>query len=363
MNPEATQEQVQVWVECGADTNSTQFPFTRKHYMHPSVVDQFRMYNRNIGVYQTVMHYLNPTWFQNEKGKWILNAADSLKYGDLYLDFDYKMESDEDFDMIRSDVLTAIRYLKLILSVDVSQIHIYFSGFKGVHLTVDAQVLGVPAHYSLNHIFKEIASDIANYTLFKTMDTAIYDDKRMFRMVNSYNKKGERYKIPLTYEELCQLSLSDIREMAIQPRFLEKPALLPSPKAKLSLKKYIEKWTQMVSRQKEFQGKIRKLESLPACIQAMVDKIHRETIDERNNSATSLASFYFQQGIEREEALERMRLWGEEKCVPTLPYREISTIVHSVYNGQYRYGCGTFHRLSGVCDKENCPLFKKGEQS
>jgi hypothetical protein len=351
---------VPIWVECGADTQSLRFPFTRKHYFHPSQVDEFRWKFNNVGVYETVMRYIDPVWFQNEKGQWVINARDSLKYGDLYLDFDYKLEKDEDFEMIRSDVQTAIRYLKVILSIEVPQINIFYSGYKGIHLTVDARVLGVPPHQALNQIFKEIAMDISKYTLFNTLDTRVYDDKRMFRMINSYNKKGQRYKIPLTYQELCKLSLAEIRELAIQPRFINRPPIMPSPKAKVALEKYIQKWTQSINRQKDFRGRILKLDALPACIEAMLNKTFRETIDERNNSATALCSFFLQRGMEREEAIARLLVWGEENCLPPLPRREIETIVHSVYNGQYRYGCETFHRLSGVCDKENCPLFKKG---
>jgi hypothetical protein len=347
-----------IFVECGADTDSLRFPFTRKHYMHPSETHLFRQRFNNIGVYETMMQYINPEWFQNEKNQWVINTRDSLKYGDLYLDFDYKLESDEDFDKIKADVQTAMRYLKIILSIEPSQINLFYSGFKGIHLTVSAAVLGVQPHYALNQIYKEIATDIAKYTVFGTLDTRVYDDKRMFRMINSYNKKGQRYKIPITYDELINLNLAQIREMAVQPRFMQPPPIIPSPKAKLALDKYIQKWTQRYSKQKEFQGKIKKLEKAPACIDRMLEKIFRETIDERNNSATALASFFLQQGMERDEALARMFVWGEENCLPPLPKREVETIVHSVYNGQYRYGCETFHRLSGVCDKENCPLFR-----
>jgi|SRR5579875_1051724 len=353
-------ENVQVWVECGADTNSARFPFTRKHYMHPAYTDQFRYYHSNIGVYETVMRYINPIWFQNEKGKWMINARDSLKYGDLYLDFDYPLENDEDFEKIRSDVQMAIRYLKIILAIELNQINIFFSGYKGIHLTVDARVLGVEPHPALNQIYKEIALNISRYTTFGTLDSRVYDDKRMFRMINSFNKKGGRYKIPLTYDEICHKSLSEIRDMSKEPRWIKPPAVIPSPRAKVALNKYIQKWTESVNRTKVFSGKMLELKEIPLCIKTMLEKTFKETVDERNNSATALASFFFQKGMDREEALARLIQWGEENCQPALKQREIETIVHSVYNGQYRYGCETFKRLSGVCSLEECPLFKKG---
>ncbi len=348
-----------VYVECGADTTSKTYPFTRKHYMHPSEVDGFRDRYHNVGVYSTVMQYLNPEFFQNEKGRWILNAKDALKWGDMYLDFDRPLESEGDFDKIRADVMVGIRYLKLILAIEEDQIQIFFSGNKGIHLTVSGHVLGLTPHVSLNQIYREIALDVQRYVQYDTLDLRVYDDKRMFRMVNSLNKKGNRHKIRITHEELEKLSLAEIRKIAEQPRLMPAPSLITSKRAKLALEKYIQKWTERATAAKEFQGKIRKLEKLPPCIKAMEEKVFRETIDERNNSGTALASFYFQQGMERDEALARMIVWGENNCSPSLPRRDMEIITNSVYNGQYRYGCGEFERLSGVCDKANCPIFNR----
>jgi len=349
----------QLFVECGADTNSEKFPFTRKHYMHPSETVKFRNHYGNIGVYETVMQYINPEFFQNERGKWVLNARDALKWGDLYLDFDRPLESEDDYNKLRHDVYIAFRYLKNILSIEPDQINVFYSGHKGIHLTVSGHVLGLNPHVSLNQIYREIALDISKYTLFDTMDTAIYDDKRMFRMVNSFNKKGGYFKVPITQEELRKCSLEEVRALAKEPRFIQPAPLIPSNRAKIALEKYIQKWTERNNRATEYQGKIKKLEALPPCIKTMIERTFRETIDERNNSGTALASFYMQQGMPRDEAMARMIVWGEENCSPRLSKRDMEIIVNSVYNGQYRYGCEAFARLSGVCDKDKCPLFNK----
>jgi Primase C terminal 1 (PriCT-1) len=354
-------EQPVVYVECGADRDhpNPKLRFTRKHYLHPSQVDLFRNHFNNIGVYQTIMHYINPLWYQDERGKWLINAKDSLKYGDFYLDFDTVIQGEEDFQKIREDVSMAIRYLNVILHIDKSQIQFYFSGNKGIHVVVDAKIIGIEPHPALNLIYKEIAKDIEKYCKHKTIDTRVYDDKRMFRMINSINKKSGMYKIPLTYEEIQKLSYQEIINLARQPRFIKFPDPVPSNKAKLAFQKIAEEWTKRINYQKEFSGKLLELKVEPPCIKKMKERTFRETIDERNNSATALTSFYYQQGISREEALYRMKIWGQENCLPPLPNREIETIVNSVYNHHYRYGCETFKRLSGVCDKENCPLFNK----
>lgn len=354
-------EETVVFIECGADKESANpaFRFTRKHFMWPSEADKFRTYYGNTGVYQTVMHYINPLWFQNERGKWIINAKDSLKIGDFYLDFDTIVTSEADYKKMKADVTIALRYLKVILNIDESNVRFFFSGNKGLHLTVDTHVMDLEPHVALNEIYRDIAKEIEEYCENDTLDTAIYDDKRMFRMVNSINKKSGLHKIPITLEEFKTLSYEELKKLATKPRQIPPANIIPSQKAKLAFKKYVEDWTGRVTRQQEFTGKLTELKVNPPCIQQMLDKTFRETIDERNNSGTALASFYFQQGIERDEVMVRLKQWGESNCMPPLKSGEMEVIVNSVFNGQHRYGCRSFERLSGVCDKKNCPIFNR----
>jgi hypothetical protein len=350
-----------VFVECGADViiDHQRRYFTRKHYLHPSQLDAFRMHFQNINVYHTMMHYINPVWYQNEKGRWLINAKDSLKYGDFYLDFDTQIETEQDFQKIKEDVQMAVRYLQVILHIPKQQIQFYFSGYKGVHVVVSAATIGIEPHESLHLIYKEIAQDIATFCKHGTLDTRVYDDKRMFRMVNSINGKSGMYKIPISYDELMNLSYLDITQLAKQPRVIEIPEPVISNKAKNAFQRIAEEWTKRLTKTKEFTGRLLELKVEPPCIKAMKEKIFHETVDERNNSATALTSFYFQQGLSRDEAMSQMKIWAQENCLPALPEKEVETIVHSVYNNHYRYGCETFHRLSGVCDKQMCPLFNR----
>lgn len=349
-----------VWVECGADLiGNEKFPFTRKHYMFPEYTWQFRQAYNNTGVYQTQMQYINPVWYQNPKGKWLINAGESLKWGDFYLDFDTVIEKEEDYQKLKEDVRTALRYLTVIMNIDIQQIRFFFSGNKGIHLTIPAVTLGLEPHAALNQIYKIIMEDIGQYCKNGTLDPKVYDDKRMFRMVNSWNLKGNAYKIPITHDEFVKMSISEIRQLAQSPREIRVADPVPSTRARLVIKQHIEDWTQRVNRRVEFSGKIKKLESEPPCIQAMWEKVFRETVDERNNSAASLASFYMQQGIEYEECLARILKWNDENCSPPQKPREVEMTVSSVYNGQHKYGCESFKRLSGVCDKDKCPLFTK----
>lgn len=364
MNSEETTQQPTtdvVWVECGADLiGNEKFPFTRKHYMYPEYTYQFRQAYKNQGVYQTVMQYINPIWYQNDKGKWLINAGESMKWGDFYCDFDTVIGSEEDYMKLKQDVKTALRYITVIMNISIEQVRFFFSGGKGIHITVPAETLGLEPHVALNQIYKMIAEDIRQYCKHDTLDPKVYDDKRMFRMVNSWNIKGQAFKIPITYDEFNTLSYAELKQLAQQPREIVVADPVPSTRAKLVIKQHIEDWTNKINRRTEFSGKIKKLKEEPPCIKAMYEKIFRETVDERNNSGAALASFYLQQGIEYEEALARIYKWNEEQCSPPQKPREVEMTVQSVYNGQHKYGCATFQRVSGVCDKEKCPLFQKG---
>lgn len=360
-------EQYDVFVECGAGLHEDLYPntearFTRKHFMRPGEIQGFIDRYKNIDIFQTMMHYLNPIWYQSPKGKWLIDAEVSLKASDFYLDFDYLIENEEHYQMLKEDVNIAIRYLTIILKIPKSQLQIYYSGSKGIHLVVPMTSLGLMPHISLNKIFKDLIEDINNYIPNGTLDTGIYDDKRLFRVPNTFNYKGQRFKVPITFEEFGKFDYKELREVSKAPRTVPAVMIVESSISKRILEAMITEWTNRAQKQQEFSGRILNIKELPPCIKAMHEKLFKETVDERNNSGTALASFYMQKGITYEECLGILMQWGQEQCSPPLKPSDIEVIVSSVYTGKYRYGCGTFERVSGVCDKSICPLFNRSKK-
>ena len=72
-----------------------------------------------------------------------------------------------------------------------------------------------------NCIYKYIANFAKGFTPNKTVDTQIYDNKRLFRIPNTRHEKSGLYKIPITLNELQTLSIDQIREMAVKQRVIE----------------------------------------------------------------------------------------------------------------------------------------------
>ena len=353
-----------VFIEVGAGLPeayypNTKFRFTRKKFIEPQDIQSMIARYRGIDVYQTMMHYLNPIWITTPKGKAIIDAEMSYKASDFYLDFDKPISSEEDYKLLKQDVEVAIRYFTIILKIPSDQIRVYFSGSKGIHLTIPMLTLGLEPSISLHKLYREIAMDINRYIMYETLDTAIYDNKRLFRIANTFNSKGERYKIPISLKEFRSLTYEALRELAKEPRWIElSPNALSEPTRNI-LKSKMKMWEDKGDKSKEFSGKILNVKELPPCIKHMHERMFIETVDERNNSGTALASFYFQKGMPHDEAKALLHEWGSKNCEPPLNEGSIDTIIESVYTGAYRYGCATFERLSGICDKENCPLFAK----
>ena len=354
------------YVECGAgltpERNNTKFPFTRNHFMHPDQVYQFQNHYQNIDVYKTSMVYINPVWRVNRRGKNVIDAGRSLKWSDFYLDFDSDLETEEEHRYMKEDIEVAIRYLTLIFKFPESYVRIYFSGRKRYHLVIDENSIGIEPNIKLNQIFKEIGEEIKGYTHNETLDVGIYDDKRLFRRPNSIHGKSYLYKIPLTVDEFRKYTLEEVRELARNPRVVDYPTTPIKSRAALVFEDVIRKWTERAKNQEEFSRKVLTITDVPPCIKEMHERDFKETVDERNNSGTALASYYYQRNLPYGETLDILKKWGAENCVPALEVEDIKTIVDSVYNGGYRYGCNTFERLSGVCDRKNCPLFRRKDK-
>lgn len=282
------------------------------------------------------------------------DIAKSDLYGDLYLDFD----DVNDFARVRADALTALSYLKIVYHISDNQVQIYFSGNKGIHIIVPAKILGIEPMPLLNGVFKTIALSIKSFTPNKTIDTQIYDNKRLFRVVNTIHEKSKLYKIPITSDELRNLTEEEIKIMAQQPREMHFSTLFSTNNiAQQQFQRAVEEYYLLDKESKKDKRFKSKYDFTPPCIQYILENGAPE--GQRNITIACLTGFCKNSGKSLNETIDFITEWNDKNIKPT-GAQEMRKTIKSIFMGEKIYGCSTLKTIS-VCDESRCKLAKKKE--
>jgi hypothetical protein len=281
----------------------------------------------------------------------------------LYMDFDNK----ENPDRARREAIAVVK--KLITEYDVPEgnICIAFSGMKGISLTIDYEIFGAEVSAYLPMIWKSLVQQLVSELNLKTIDLAIYERRRLWRILNSKHQKSGLYKIPLTFPELENLNIGKIKELAKQPRsLLTKPDAKPVEKAVRLFQKHkviAESW--LIERKASFKrAELNTMEDDPPCIKRRLE-IGAEP-GHRNSFLFQIAVYYAHTGLKESEILGIAQRFTERcKGEPPLMEGEIESVVHSAFKGveegRYNVGCSS-EALADLCDREKCPFFSKPEE-
>ena len=269
-----------------------------------------------------------------------------------YLDFDGDIQSDKDYNELKSSVLIAIGAINQELGISPDLLEIYFSGAKGFHIIIPYAILGLTPSKELNDDFKKFASYLKEKVGGKHIDTAIYDRRRLLRVAGSINSKTGLYKVPVTSQMLFSMnSYSSIKEWASQPRTVELKNCEYNEKARRA-------WNKIITTTKEPEKKIKKLPDKKIPLMPCSEKLLREGMAQgnRNNAAIALSSSLLQSGMDSEEAWSRLCEWNQKNDPPIEEYelsRTFRSAISMVGNG-HLYGCSAYKDL-GMCD-EKCPI-------
>jgi hypothetical protein len=282
------------------------------------------------------------------------DRQESFIYGEFYIDIDCKDASTnaESFRKVREDAIKCVKYLINIVKVNEASIQIYFSGNKGIHITVPPEAMGVEPCANLNVIYKMLADDIYEFTPHKLVDMQIYDARRLFRIPNSKNGSTGLHKIRISYEELKELSMEEIISISKRNRIykgVEENA--DNYSARNNMVMYRNR--ALLSQRNTYREVTKTLTSTPPCIKWLLENQVKE--GQRNNTSIAIASFFKQSGYNIEEAESMMMGWGMDHCDPPLSEREIKTTLNQAYIRNYKYGCNKL-RLLAECDAKNCEL-------
>jgi hypothetical protein len=134
----------------------------------------------------------------------------------LYFDFD----NGSNLQIAREDAITLAERL-IDAGIPEESIGCYFTGSKGFSVEVPIKQLITPEQFK-NIVF-HFAEDLT------TFDLVVNDPNRIVRIANTKHQKSGLYKIQLTPEELVNMEIKTIRDLAKTPRdmtFVSTPATL-----------------------------------------------------------------------------------------------------------------------------------------
>lgn len=322
--------------------------FGRKIYVDPNKISEVRKKFNNTDVYATILSY----------NKEVQNDSDL--YGPMYLDLDLNIETDADYNILKSDLCKIVAYLETSYGIPSHYIKYYFTGKKGFHLIIGPEVFDILPDNNLNIYYKEIAKELNKATTTQLIDTKIYDKKRLLRLPNSINGKTGLYKVPVTYEQILAMSFSEMKDYASNPKPIIKVESSSCEKAVNRFNEIKDLITKPKQKNIDKNIKVKPIDDItpPDCIYSILDNGAQE--GNRNNTTIILASSFFQNGASYQDTLDIVTQWNELKNDPALSEAEVVTTVASAYQqvqAGRRYGCNSI-KESGLCIGGDCKLFK-----
>lgn len=135
----------------------------------------------------------------------------------LLFDFD-----SEDLEKVKTEAINFCLYLEASFDIPLESLSIHFSGNKGFHIGIPIQCItnDYSPMFDFWKVYRSIALEICKG--FEFADTSIYEIRRIIRLENSLHPKSKLYKIPLTLSELKNKTIAEIKELAKNPRKVEK---------------------------------------------------------------------------------------------------------------------------------------------
>lgn len=135
----------------------------------------------------------------------------------------WDIDRENDLQGAKNDTLTLLNHFQSEYGLSPDDTWIYFSGNKGFHIIVTAATYGqIEPNELMGEAIKRAAIEMAGTV---KIDTVIYENHRIVRVANSRHAKSGLYKIELSYDELVNLKIEEIQELAKQPRTIERKKL------------------------------------------------------------------------------------------------------------------------------------------
>ena len=278
----------------------------------------------------------------------------------LYWDLDWK----EDFERVRENGLKLIEYLGEAGYGD--GIEIYFSGNKGIHVLLNTEEKCNPQQVRKICYNVAMKAEVEN----EVFDTTVYNINRIFRVPFTKHQSSGLYKVPLTYEELSELSEEEIRGKAERNDYdPEEFTEVDAAQLVEDFGKIVEPAATRVSNvvdlaaiKEKYGDNFNPMDCPPdkrRCIYVLENGYFGP--GERENASIRLAAYYRSQGENREQVENRMydALKKREGNYADLnPWTEgdVDRVLNEVFSDNWNggaYSCKTDHFLQSKCDMGN----------
>lgn len=308
---------------------------------------KLKLPDKPVDCYRTVYRYPE-AMREHFKLRKTVSGYDGMVYADF---FPVDIDSPKLEDSLERARLV-LKQLAVRFDVDLEAIRCFFSGAKGFHILLPAEMFGLTPDKRIPAAFKELSK-----TLFDDVpiDPVIYDTVRLFRLSNTINSKTGLYKIPLTASEVLHGTLEEILETAKAPRSLDYLEEIAPNEALVEVyRKALEalsktQW-EVPSEPGEARDRFQK-----RCIVRLLEGVGE---GERNNAALRLAVHFLRHGLVSDMVLAVLERWNARNDPPMKP-DELRRTVESAGKGEYDFGCKD-PVLSALCDSK-CYLRKQAE--
>lgn len=243
-------------------------------------------------------------------------------------------------------------------------IEIYLSGSKGLHVLVNESLFAARRFtLRLPEIYKEMARDL----FVIGVDFSVYSSGRgnSFRIVNLQRHDG-KYRVPVTPEELAELTVERYHELVKAPRTVE----VDDPQGLVvhELKALYEEAKKRVTSKPKLviiassadMEKIR--EPVPACIQMLCDSDSLKADASYNQAATQLATYIVRAGVSQSVAESlASRLASSSKSskynTPKARRDHIEAQIRYVeHTPTFSFGCNAIRALLSKRPCEGCAI-------
>lgn len=230
-----------------------------------------------------------------------------------------------------------------------SNVQIFFSGNKGIHVVVETD-----AQFSQEQA-KAIPMNIGQG--LKTLDTKVYDNQRIFRLPFTVNEKSGLFKIPLTYTALTSWSESQIKTEAKDGKITPTKYEIYTPSQEfldLGIPKEIKKSVTPISSEFSLDGKPKWLSN---CRWSLQNGFFGS--GERNQALVCLAAKYKNEGFDLDHVYRLLKgvaaIQGKRNNTEKYSNNEIyNNIVMPVFGPSWKggqYSCRTEGWLFDHCQK------------